>query len=103
MTSAQKTLRSFLALSASALALAAGSASAAPASDAQLATAVKTAVSQAGLKQAADLTVTVQGGNVYFGGWAYDRAEVLSAIGAARQVAGVNAAYGVAVHTWDSK
>jgi osmotically-inducible protein OsmY len=98
----QRSIRSLLVLAASSLAIAAGAASAAP-SDAQLAAAVKTAVAQAGLKQAGDLKVNVQDGTVYFGGWAYDNAEVLSAISAARSVDGVQAAYGVAVHTWDSK
>ncbi|MEY2892570.1 MAG: hypothetical protein RJA98_2478 [Pseudomonadota bacterium] len=102
MTIAQRTLRTALVLAASSLALAAGAASAAP-SDSQLAAAVQTAVGQAGLKQPADLKINVQDGTVYFGGWAYDRAEVLSAIDAARTVGGVQAAYGVAVHTWDSK
>jgi gamma-glutamyl phosphate reductase len=91
MTIAQRTLRTALVLAASSLALAAGAASAAP-SDSQLAAAVQTAVGQAGLKQPADLKINVQ-----------DRAEVLSAIDAARTVGGVQAAYGVAVHTWDSK
>jgi osmotically-inducible protein OsmY len=102
MTIAQRTLRSALVLAASSLAIAAGAASAAP-TDSQLAAAVQAAVGQAGLKQPADLKINVQDGTVYFGGWAYDRAEVLSAIDAARSVGGVQAAYGVAVHTWDSK